>query len=149
MQHYDTLSDGDGESQHAQQQLEAVQQHSVHGFTHRRCVLSELPGFQQDSHICKEDDNSHYCKEENTCSRFEQCLNLRWVDKFNMAKHRGGEDVHSWIMLHDGVVNDREDAADEQQGQNNDPDAVWAPGDRALQGVKDGNITLEWHGGQD
>ena len=149
MQHYERLSDGMAEGQHAQQQLEAVQQHRVHGFAHRRSVLSQLPGLQQDSHICKEDDDCDHCKGEQFDSSFEERLDRRWVDNSRFAMHRGGEDIHRRITFPDGEVNDREDAADEPERQNNDPDTVWAPGGRASQGVDDGNVTLQWHGGQD
>lgn len=142
----ESFRDGVSESQHAEQQLEAVQQYGVHRFAHRRSVLPQLPGFHHNPHIGEKYDNTHHCKEKHIHSKPEQSLDHGRVNGSSFAKQVIREGIYSTVVFPNGKLNDRECEADQPYRQNNDPDMVWTPGGWALQGVENGNITLQWHG---
>lgn len=149
VQHYEALCDGASESQNAEQQLKAMQEHSVHGSPDREPVLPQLPRLQQNSHIGEEDDEGHHCKEEHTHGGSEQRLDERWVDGSGFAQHWGCEAQHGGVSALQGKLNDGKDEADKPQGHDHYPDTFWTPSGRALQGVEDGNVTLQRHCSQD
>lgn len=149
VQNKEGLGEGAGEGQHAQQQLEAVQQHRVQSFAHGRSVLPQFSGFQQNPHVGEEDDDSHHREVEHAHCSSEEGLRWGGVDHRRFTNHRGGEDVHSRVLSPDAKLGDGEGEADEPHAQSDDPDPIRAPESRGMQRVDDGNVPLQWHGSQD